>query len=70
MGGWAVDVYGPPSRADILPEDDLVEHARGAGCRCDPGMSLVECSDGTKAVMFTHQAADGRELVEQDHGGT
>lgn len=67
--GWRVDVHGPPTEADVIPIADLMEHAPGAACPCDPRWSLVDCNDGTTASMFTHNAADRRDLAEQDHGG-
>jgi hypothetical protein len=64
-----VDVHASPTEADVIPVADLMEHERGTACPCDPRWSLVDCTDGTTASLFTHNAADRRELAEQDHGG-
>lgn len=56
-------------RSDIhvLPENDLREHFESADCWCAPTVSMETAADGTRTLLVVHNAADGRELVEQ-HG--
>lgn len=54
-----------PDELHILPDSDLIEHARNGECVCGPALTFLE--DGLK--MYTHASLDGRELSEPDWKG-
>jgi len=54
----------------IVPIDDLRPHDdSGCACWCQPRIQVVDSETGDRLQfpIVIHQAADGRELVEQ-HG--
>lgn len=55
---------------DVVPLKDLKEHLMADECWCVPKTAALEellCSDGVwrPQMLFTHNAADRRELKEQ-----
>mgnify|MGYP006952669854 CR=1 FL=1 len=60
--GWNIHDLG--DFMDIVPQDDLKEHFLGDECWCTPEVDYVN-----GYAMFTHQAADDRELNEPDYEG-
>jgi hypothetical protein len=56
----------PRERGDVhvIPINDLREHVEKRTCWCQPILMDVA---GTRARVVNHNAADGRELVEE-HG--
>ena len=59
---WDLSANEEVMEKHVLPIGDLREHVESSECWCDP---VVE--QGPMFVMFTHNSADGRELVER-HG--
>jgi hypothetical protein len=47
----------------VLPIDDLREHVENRDCWCKPVLSRTD----DNRILVTHNALDGRELVER-HG--
>lgn len=62
MSDWDLKVDEPAMEKHVLPIDDLREHVESSECWCQPTVW-----QGPMFVMFTHNSADGRELVER-HG--
>jgi hypothetical protein len=65
---WAVKTYDWV--IDVIPLDDLKEHLMADECWCAPKRSQLPellCSDGQwrAQLLFTHNAADRRELKER-----
>ncbi len=44
----------------ILPNNDLEEHLEKSVCHCSPRSEVLENGD----ILITHNAFDGRELIE------
>jgi hypothetical protein len=51
---------------DVLPVDDLIEHAESDDCLCGPAFEPVEIQGGGIGWIRVHHSLDGRELKEQE----
>jgi hypothetical protein len=61
---WELVIAGArDGNRHVLPLDDLRDHVESAACWCGPRLERL----ANRAILVTHHALDGRELIEQ-HG--
>lgn len=66
---WELVVAGAADgNRHVLPLNDLREHVEQRSCWCEPRSETIRVGAGLRtAILVTHNALDGRELVER-HG--
>jgi hypothetical protein len=50
----------------VIPVNDLMEHEENKECACKPTVEVVEREDGTAGWLISHNALDGREVIEEE----